>query len=207
MWASSLPTTTSMCWPSTTTCAFVRSTEEGINKAIFVAFVTEAREKAFTMQNSCHAFEAYGIWPLCVGKVWGRILLEAVSRCNTMGLIPTLGKTKNICRMIMAAEKRQVPSLWVLITLWTSPTTFYNLHLSTFITVPNFTCEEYSTRNWPSARDWSCTTRAVSGAVMLLSTRSFSQEPNQPPQAVWATDSHLCPAYWTTRYPTHKRCW
>ena len=88
-----------------------RKTGEGIKKAIFLAFVTEAREKAFTLQNICHAFEACGIWPLCARRVLGKMVPEAVSRRDTMGLIATPRKSKDIRRRIMAAEKMLDESL------------------------------------------------------------------------------------------------
>jgi len=56
-----------------------RKTGDEIKKAIFLCFVTEAREKTFTLQNISCAFEACGIWPLCARKVLGKMIPEAVA--------------------------------------------------------------------------------------------------------------------------------
>jgi len=88
-----------------------RQTGDGIKKAIFLCFVTEAREKTFTLQNISCVFEACGIWPLCARKVLGKMIPEAVARRDTMGLITTPRQSKDIRRRIMATGKMLDESL------------------------------------------------------------------------------------------------
>ena len=93
-----------------------RKTIDGIKKAMFLAFDTETREKAFTLQNICHGLEPGGIWPIFARRVLWKIVWEAVWRCDTMGLITTPRKRRDIKLRIMAAETRLDETLasWLL---------------------------------------------------------------------------------------------
>lgn len=83
--------------------------EYGIKKAIFIRFLTEAREKTFTIHNICRAFEATGIWPLCARRVLGKMSPDdaaaARTRRDTLGTMTAPRTSKDIRHRILTAQQ------------------------------------------------------------------------------------------------------
>ena len=77
----------------------------GVKKAIFIPFLTEAREQTFIPKNILQSFSTIGIWPLCARKVLTKMAPETKSRRDTLGIIASPRTSRDIRRRIMTAEK------------------------------------------------------------------------------------------------------
>ena len=86
---------------------YVRSGQDryGIKKAVFIPFLTQARNATFTSQNILQAFTATGIWPLNPRRVLGKIAPPCPKRRNTLGVVKTPRTSREIRHQVKAAGK------------------------------------------------------------------------------------------------------
>jgi len=60
--------------------------QEGIRKAVFIPFLTEARTKTMTSHSIQQAFTATGIWPLNSRRVLGKLAPRATKQLTAIGV-------------------------------------------------------------------------------------------------------------------------
>ena len=60
--------------------------QEGIRKAVFIPFLTEARTKTMTSHSIQQAFTATGIWPLNPRRVLGKLAPPAIKQLTAIGV-------------------------------------------------------------------------------------------------------------------------
>jgi hypothetical protein len=85
---------------------YMRSSQgiEGIKKAVFIPFLTSARDQTFHPTSVQQSFAATGIYPLNPRRVLGKIHPVVSKRRNTLGVVKHPTTSRDIRHRVKAAE-------------------------------------------------------------------------------------------------------